>query len=245
MRSEFSTATAHLDQLIAHTQTHHIFPSYAARITLHHAHLYHGVLRSREALKCYRAAAWLANGGARSDAVKGWCEGRDVEGGEDDERLPRNWDTEGNGKKGQSTKEKSSGSRIGLKGEEKEYVMTEGEKFVFAAAKAGEVLLRVGIRAKARERERTRRRSGKGRSATSEFGSEFDSEPSEFGLDAGGDDMDGEGEELVEIADEVDDDTLEIMGQEAADACRGLGATLEAVGHLVEACFSERIVEAK
>lgn len=63
MRSEFDTAQNTLDTLIAHTRTHDLFPSYAARITLLQAQLAHALGRTEWALKCYQVAAFLASGG--------------------------------------------------------------------------------------------------------------------------------------------------------------------------------------
>ena len=49
----------YLDCVIAHTRTYSIFPFYAARITLHQAHLAHAMCQPSRAQACYRAAAWL------------------------------------------------------------------------------------------------------------------------------------------------------------------------------------------
>ncbi|KAL6307835.1 hypothetical protein BKA93DRAFT_727071 [Sparassis latifolia] len=64
MRSEFDTAEQNLDALIAHTRTYELFPRYAARIALHHAHLAHALGQSSRALQCYRAAAHHAERGS-------------------------------------------------------------------------------------------------------------------------------------------------------------------------------------
>ncbi|OJT13950.1 hypothetical protein TRAPUB_9489 [Trametes pubescens] len=64
MRSEFSTAEENLNILIAHTRTYDIFPLFAARIALHHAHLAHALLQPARALRCYRAAAHHAERGS-------------------------------------------------------------------------------------------------------------------------------------------------------------------------------------
>ena len=53
-----------LDILIAHTRTHELWPHYAARITLHHAHLAHALGRVSRALDCYRVAAGVAEEGS-------------------------------------------------------------------------------------------------------------------------------------------------------------------------------------
>lgn len=45
--------------MIAHTRTYSIFSFYAARITLHQAHLAHATTQHSRALSCYRAAAYL------------------------------------------------------------------------------------------------------------------------------------------------------------------------------------------
>ena len=71
MRSEFDTAQQTLNSLIAHTRTHDLFSSYAARITLLQAQLAHSVGRTDRALKCYRVAAFLASGGDEGDCEKG------------------------------------------------------------------------------------------------------------------------------------------------------------------------------
>ncbi|KIK77337.1 hypothetical protein PAXRUDRAFT_17579, partial [Paxillus rubicundulus Ve08.2h10] len=49
----------HLAALISHTRTHDIFDVYAARITLHHAHLAHALGDAERAATCYRVAADL------------------------------------------------------------------------------------------------------------------------------------------------------------------------------------------
>ncbi|KAL1950914.1 hypothetical protein VTO73DRAFT_63 [Trametes versicolor] len=64
MRSEFSIAEENLNNLIAHTRTYEIFPLFAARIALHHAHLAHALLQPARALRCYRAAAHHAERGS-------------------------------------------------------------------------------------------------------------------------------------------------------------------------------------
>ncbi|KAH8111978.1 hypothetical protein DFH11DRAFT_1512413 [Phellopilus nigrolimitatus] len=63
MRSEFDDATAHLATLIAHTRTFGFFATYAARITLHHAHLAHALGDATRAAQCYAVAADLAQDG--------------------------------------------------------------------------------------------------------------------------------------------------------------------------------------
>ncbi|KAI0640309.1 hypothetical protein C8Q77DRAFT_1085911 [Trametes polyzona] len=64
MRSEFSVAEENLNIMIAHTRTYDIFPLFAARIALHHAHLAHALLKPARALRCYRAAAFHAERGS-------------------------------------------------------------------------------------------------------------------------------------------------------------------------------------
>ncbi|KAH7914523.1 hypothetical protein BJ138DRAFT_1143607 [Hygrophoropsis aurantiaca] len=61
-RSEFDAAETHLNLLIAHTRTYSLFPSYASRITLHHAHLAHALGNTTRAMQCYRVAADLDGG---------------------------------------------------------------------------------------------------------------------------------------------------------------------------------------
>ncbi|KAI0041400.1 hypothetical protein FA95DRAFT_1548791 [Auriscalpium vulgare] len=63
MRSEFDEAEETLAQLIAHTRSTLLFPLYAPRITLHHAHLAHALGQSARSLACYRVAAALADAG--------------------------------------------------------------------------------------------------------------------------------------------------------------------------------------
>lgn len=53
-----------LAALIAHTRTYSIFPLFAARISLHHAHLAHALNQTSRALDCYRVAAALAEDGS-------------------------------------------------------------------------------------------------------------------------------------------------------------------------------------
>ncbi|THH06827.1 hypothetical protein EW145_g3811 [Phellinidium pouzarii] len=63
MRSEFDEASKNLEVLIAHTRSYGFFPTYAARITLHHAHLAHALGDANRAAKCYAVAAHLAQEG--------------------------------------------------------------------------------------------------------------------------------------------------------------------------------------
>jgi hypothetical protein len=46
--------------LIAHTRNYDLFPAYASRITLHHAHLAHALGQTERARDCYRVAEHLA-----------------------------------------------------------------------------------------------------------------------------------------------------------------------------------------
>ncbi|KAF9461040.1 hypothetical protein BDZ94DRAFT_1299517 [Collybia nuda] len=62
MRSEFDEAENTLNTLIAHTRSHGLFPTYAARITLQQAQLAHALGRPERALECYRVAEWVASG---------------------------------------------------------------------------------------------------------------------------------------------------------------------------------------
>lgn len=74
------TPTQHLTSLLTHTLNASLFPPYAARITLHHAHLYHGLLQWKEAARCYKVAGWVARrGGASVGGMQG-----DVDGGEEE-----------------------------------------------------------------------------------------------------------------------------------------------------------------
>ncbi|KAF9518167.1 hypothetical protein BS47DRAFT_1338740 [Hydnum rufescens UP504] len=56
MRSEFEQAEGCLAEVIAHTRTYSIFPFFAARITLHHAHLAHATTQVERALH-YRSSS--------------------------------------------------------------------------------------------------------------------------------------------------------------------------------------------
>ncbi|KDQ31569.1 hypothetical protein PLEOSDRAFT_1036423 [Pleurotus ostreatus PC15] len=62
LRGEFDAAEYNLDILIAHTRNHNLFPLYAARITLHHAHLAHSLGQAERAERCYQVAYHLAGG---------------------------------------------------------------------------------------------------------------------------------------------------------------------------------------
>ncbi|KAH9942974.1 hypothetical protein B0H21DRAFT_749241 [Amylocystis lapponica] len=64
MRSEFDSAEENMNLLIAHTRAYALFPLFAARIALHHAHLAHALGQAPRALQCYRAAAHLAEPGS-------------------------------------------------------------------------------------------------------------------------------------------------------------------------------------
>ncbi|PFH47789.1 hypothetical protein AMATHDRAFT_66920 [Amanita thiersii Skay4041] len=59
-RSEFDDAERNLNLLIAHTRSTSLFPAFAARISLHHAHLAHALSQTERALQCYRVAAHLS-----------------------------------------------------------------------------------------------------------------------------------------------------------------------------------------
>ncbi|KAJ3750889.1 hypothetical protein DFH05DRAFT_129609 [Lentinula detonsa] len=56
MRSEFDAAEQTLSVLIAHLRNAHIFPSFSARVSLHHAHLAHAKGQTDRAMQCYRVA---------------------------------------------------------------------------------------------------------------------------------------------------------------------------------------------
>ncbi|KAL0577825.1 hypothetical protein V5O48_004153 [Marasmius crinis-equi] len=60
MRSEFDEADKTLSILISHLRTHALFDSFAARITLHHAHLAHSRGDLKRAMQCYKVAAHIA-----------------------------------------------------------------------------------------------------------------------------------------------------------------------------------------
>ncbi|KZS93486.1 hypothetical protein SISNIDRAFT_485730 [Sistotremastrum niveocremeum HHB9708] len=62
-RSEFSDAKTLLSDLISYTRSTGLFPSFAARIALHQAHLAHATGNSPRAMLCYRAAAHLGGEG--------------------------------------------------------------------------------------------------------------------------------------------------------------------------------------
>ena len=63
MRSEFPVANDLLAEVITLTRTHSLFPSFAARISLHHGHFAHAIGNTQRALKCYDVAAHLAGEG--------------------------------------------------------------------------------------------------------------------------------------------------------------------------------------
>lgn len=265
----------HLTSLLTHTLNSSLFPSYAARITLHHAHLYHGMLQWKEAARCYKVAGWVARRGGASVGGAG-VEEEDGEGGETPKRgKGREVEAEAEaekenvanrnrkGKEKAKAKGKGKAKLASKQKDEPEHVMTEGERFVYASASAGEVLLRIGIRAKARvrarQRERDRKGNGRARSEMTDLESEMgysessdyppsshfedDESQDEFECDGDG----GRGQEIDDLAAEVCDEELAEMGKEAAEACRGLGGTLEAVGHLVLACLcgTREIIGAK
>ncbi|KAI6003452.1 hypothetical protein F5J12DRAFT_154292 [Pisolithus orientalis] len=62
-RCEFDAAEKYLDTVVAHTRTHGFFSEYAPRITLHYAHLAHGIGDADRAGTCYRVAAYVAGAG--------------------------------------------------------------------------------------------------------------------------------------------------------------------------------------
>ncbi|CDO77305.1 hypothetical protein BN946_scf184753.g55 [Trametes cinnabarina] len=138
-----------LNKLIAHTRTYDIFPLFAARVALHHAHLAHALMRPARALRCYRAAAYHA----------------------------------------------------------------EPESFVHIAALAAETALCIGVQ---------RRRALMG----------------------------GAWRQGLSESDEPwpDDETAQTVvesGMEVVKMCRGMGGSLEAVGHVLEACLTAEILKAK
>ncbi|RDB22401.1 hypothetical protein Hypma_010501 [Hypsizygus marmoreus] len=62
MRSDFDEAERTINTLTAHTRTHALWSTYAARITLQHAQLAHARGAPERALQCYRVAAYVAAG---------------------------------------------------------------------------------------------------------------------------------------------------------------------------------------
>ncbi|KAF9258146.1 hypothetical protein L218DRAFT_964740 [Marasmius fiardii PR-910] len=60
MRSELDAAEQTLSLLIAHLRTHGLFESFAARVTLHHAHLAHTRGDLKRAIRCYKVATHVA-----------------------------------------------------------------------------------------------------------------------------------------------------------------------------------------
>ncbi|KAJ1302990.1 hypothetical protein OPQ81_003282 [Rhizoctonia solani] len=56
MRSEFEAAEQRLSELVAHTRNFDLFDSFAARISLHYAHLAHARGQTDRAMMCYEAA---------------------------------------------------------------------------------------------------------------------------------------------------------------------------------------------
>ncbi|KAJ8085250.1 hypothetical protein PM082_004044 [Marasmius tenuissimus] len=57
MRSELDSAEKTLSLLIAHLRTHGLFDTFAARVTLHHAHLAQTKGDFKRAMRCYKVAA--------------------------------------------------------------------------------------------------------------------------------------------------------------------------------------------
>ncbi|KAI9459289.1 hypothetical protein HD554DRAFT_2137625 [Boletus coccyginus] len=68
-RGDFEAAENHLAMLIAHTRTHNFFSTYAARISLLHAHLAHALGDTERAGTCYRVAAHLDGAGPIGSAA--------------------------------------------------------------------------------------------------------------------------------------------------------------------------------
>ncbi|KAJ3761926.1 hypothetical protein EV360DRAFT_36798 [Lentinula raphanica] len=60
MRSEFDAAEQTLSVLIAHLRNANLFPSFSARVSLHHAHLAHAQGQTARASRCYQAAELFA-----------------------------------------------------------------------------------------------------------------------------------------------------------------------------------------
>ncbi|KAJ3845306.1 hypothetical protein F5878DRAFT_550612 [Lentinula raphanica] len=60
MRSEFDAAEQTLSVLIAHLRNANLFPSFSARVSLHHAHLAHAQGQTDRASRCYQAAELFA-----------------------------------------------------------------------------------------------------------------------------------------------------------------------------------------
>ncbi|KAH9486026.1 hypothetical protein JR316_0000090 [Psilocybe cubensis] len=82
-RSEFDDAERRLSQVIAETRTHGLFALFSARITLHQAHLAHGLGRPERALKCYQVAAYLSRRRAPNEIRFDDKYGEDTDGCED------------------------------------------------------------------------------------------------------------------------------------------------------------------
>jgi hypothetical protein len=60
LRSEFEVAETQLNELIEFLRLHDLFPQFAARVSLHHAHLAHALGVIPRAKTCYQVAAHLA-----------------------------------------------------------------------------------------------------------------------------------------------------------------------------------------
>ncbi|KIL71185.1 hypothetical protein M378DRAFT_154670 [Amanita muscaria Koide BX008] len=154
-RSEFDEAERYLDTLIAHTRSTSLFPMYAARITLHHAHLAHSLGQTERALDCYRVAAHLSQPRGEQDD-----QSNDLEDAcSRTPRTPRKRTaspTKGSGlrslslsprKRSVSPKKKRQLRSLDID-EEEQY---PEDTWVYTSARAGEIWLRIGL---ARQRAR-------------------------------------------------------------------------------------------
>ncbi|KAK2460063.1 hypothetical protein APHAL10511_007897 [Amanita phalloides] len=150
-RSECDDAERFLNALVAHTRSTTLFPMFAARITLHHAHLAHSLGQIDRALDCYRVAAYLSRPGIEdNDCIRMPRERtRMASPIKESGRSPRRRSNTSPTKKSpQSIRQLSRGSE----GEDGPY---PEDTWVHVSARVGEVWLRIGLvrrrRAKSKE----------------------------------------------------------------------------------------------
>lgn len=252
-----------------------LFHSYAARITLHHAHLAHAKGRTERARQCYRVAIWLSSPEddhanatqprVKLDAVSSSSKKRG-------KGKANGGSTRGRGKasgKGRTrnqssdetpTKTKANGQKSPVDGDldEEEEVTGEGRRrdpWVHACARAGEIALRIGELAQKRvdriQVEKERRRGVKRKpQQDSDFEVDMSSEPAFMFPPPDGDDDDEEDEDGRELLKELqmeakEEEDVKKLALEVAEECEGLGGVLCAVGEVLRSCVSEEYLKGK
>ncbi len=138
----------HLNGLIAYTRSTSLFHMFAARITLHHAHLSHSLGHTERALDCYKVAAHLSQSRTRADNLYGCEDSRP--------QTPKKWalsptqvpnlsPTRRTSKPPVKRRSKSKGRLGGITEADNDDEPYPEDTWVYASARAGEMWLRIGL----------------------------------------------------------------------------------------------------